>query len=104
MTTTAQANLPIINYYLPSLKDAEVVDSTFLRNNWGHLTAKIANTLKPLIVQKRNEERFAIVDLDEYEDFLLSQNPDYVKSIKKSRDQYKKGNYISLEDMMRKIK
>ena len=82
--------------------DVKVVESSYLRNNWANLTAQIEGTKIPLIVSKRNEQKFVILDIDEYEDYLDSMNPMLKKQIKKSREDYKKGKFSTLEEVMKK--
>lgn len=61
------------------------ISTTDFRNNMKSVLDNTINTLRPTIISERNIPRVAIIDIDEYEDFLSFQNADFIKSIKKSR-------------------
>lgn len=68
-----------------------------LRNN----LAAALNTINKedvLIVTRRGKTEHAIMDLDKLEDLLAASDPEYLKSIKKARAEYKKGEVFSLDE------
>lgn len=78
--------------------NTKTIDSTDLRNNLSS-TIDAVTSGQTLIVKKRGKEQVAIIDIDTYEDLLEASNPEYLKSIKKAREEYKKGEVFSLEDV-----
>lgn len=71
-----------------------VVNATVLRNN-------LADSLKQVekkdyvLIAKKGKITSAIVNIDLFEDLLALASKDYVKSIKKAREEYKKGNILT---------
>ncbi|MBI2008816.1 type II toxin-antitoxin system Phd/YefM family antitoxin [Candidatus Saccharibacteria bacterium] len=51
-----------------------------------------------LIVTRRGKKERAIVDIDKYEDLLAASDPQYLASIKKAREEYKKGEVVNFND------
>lgn len=51
-----------------------------------------------LIITRRGKKERAIVDLDKYEDLLAASDPIYLESIKKAREEYKKGEVVSFNE------
>lgn len=78
--------------------NTKTIDSTDLRNNLSS-TIDAVTSGQTLIVKKRGKEQVAIIDIDTYEDLLEASNPEYLKSIKKAREEHKKGEVFSLEDV-----
>jgi prevent-host-death family protein len=80
----------------------KTVRSTTLREN----LAEILESLKKgdkYLVTKRGEPVGGIVDLGLFEDLLALSSPSYLKSIKEAREQYKKGQYYTLEEVMKDL-
>ncbi len=75
----------------------KTIDSTDLRSNLGNVLNAVSSG-ETLIVKKRGKDQAVIIDIDTYEDLLEAANPTYLKSIKKAREEYKKGYVFSLED------
>ncbi len=82
--------------------DMNVVSSTTLRNN-------LADTLEEvkkrdyLLVAKKGKITSAIVDIDLFEDLLALSNKKYLASIKKAREEYKKGQIFTHEQIFGEI-
>jgi len=74
------------------------IDTTDLRSNLGNVIDSVTSG-ETLIVRKRGKDQVAIIDIDTYEDLLEAANPEYLKSIKTAREEYKKGDVFSLEDV-----
>ena len=51
-----------------------------------------------LIITRRGKQEKAIVDIDKLEDLMAAADPEYLKSIKIAREQYKRGEVFSLEE------
>jgi prevent-host-death family protein len=65
----------------------KTISTTDFRNNMKTVLDSTRKTLRPTIISDRNIPRVALIDIDEYEDFLSFQNPEFIKSIKKSRNE-----------------
>ena len=76
---------------------AKTITATNLRSN---LAAALNSLSKNdvLIVTRRGKKERAIVDIDKYEDLLAASDPEYLASIKRAREEYKKGEVVSLND------
>ena len=83
-------------------KDIKVVGSSYLRSNWASLAQTVEDTKVPLLISERNVQKFAILDIDEFEDMLEALNPKIIESTKKSREQIAKGEVVSLEYLLNK--
>ena len=80
-----------------------IVSSTTLRNNLADSLKKVKKD-KYLLVSHRGKINTAIVDIDMLEDILELSDSEYLKSIQESREQYKKGEYYSFEEVFGNIK
>jgi len=76
---------------------AKTITATNLRSN---LAAALNSLSKNdvLIVTRRGKKERAIVDIDKYEDLLAASDPEYLASIKRAREEYKKGEVVSFND------
>ena len=86
-----------INY-----QDIKSVEATYFRNNMANLSDQVVETGTPLYVTKRNGKDVVILDVDYFEDYLCSINPKFLKEIQKSREDFKKGRYFTLEEVFKK--
>lgn len=79
-----------------------IVNATVLRNN-------LADTIKELkkkdylLVAKRGKITSALVDIELFEDLLSLSDKDYLKSIKKAREEYEAGDVFSQNDVFGEI-
>ena len=76
---------------------AKTITATNLRSN---LSAALNSVSKNdvLIITRRGKKEQAIVDIDKYEDLLAASDPEYLASIKRAREEYKKGEVVSFND------
>lgn len=79
-----------------------IVSSTKVRNNWADALKKVKEK-KYLLVSHRGKINSAIVDIDMLEDILELSDTEYLKSIKEAREQYKKGEYYTFEEVFGNI-
>jgi len=79
-----------------------VISSTKLRNNLADALKKVKAD-KYLLVSHRGKIQTAIVDIDMLEDILELSDSKYLKSIRESREQYKKGEYYTFEEVFGNI-
>lgn len=75
-----------------------VITSTDLRDNLADALDSVTKT-KVLIVKRRGKSEKAIVDIDMFEDLLASSNKQYLKSIKKARQEAKKGELFTFDEV-----
>ena len=74
-----------------------VINATILRNNLSD-ALKEAKKKEYLLIAKRGRVTSAIVDIDLFEDLLALSNKEYLKSIKKARQEYEKGDIFTHKD------
>ncbi len=61
--------------------------------------------LKPVIVTHKNIPVYAVVPLDEadYESWVLSENPDFMALIERSRERYRREGGVPLDQVRRQL-
>ena len=72
-----------------------VISSTVLRNNLADTLKEIDKNRDYLLVAKKGKVTSALVNIDLFEDLLALANKNYIRSIKKARDEYEKGEYFT---------
>jgi len=80
----------------------KTVRSTTLRENLAEILESLKRGEKYLVT-KHGQPIGGIVDPSLFEDILALSSPSYLKSIKESRDQYKKGQYYTLEEVIKDL-
>ncbi|MEK7551694.1 MAG: hypothetical protein AAB532_03790 [Patescibacteria group bacterium] len=80
-----------------------IVNATVLRNNLSDALNEISGDKDYLLVAKKGKITSALVNIDLFEDLLALSNNDYLKSIKKAREDYKNGNVFSHEQIFGEI-
>ena len=89
-----------IVYYSDMIK---TINTTNLRNNLKEATSYVRESKKPLIITERGVPTSVLVDIDEYEDYLEGRNTEYIVSVKKAREQIRKGQVFSMDDVFGSI-
>ncbi len=79
-----------------------IISSTKLRNNLSAAFKKVSGD-KYLLVSHRGKIKSAIVDIDMLEDVLELSDSKYLKSIREAREQYKRGEYYTFEEVFGNI-
>ncbi len=69
-----------------------VINATVLRNNLSDAVREVEKKRDYLLVARRGKIGTALVDIDFFEDLLAATNKKYLKSIKKARLEYEKGD------------
>lgn len=79
-----------------------IVNSTILRNN---LSSAIKELKKKdyFLIAKRGKITSALVDIELFEDLLALKDKSYLKSIKKARQEFGKGQIYSHKDVFGEI-
>ena len=81
----------------------KTINTTNLRNNLKEATSYVRESKKPLIITERGVPTSVLVDIDEYEDYLEGRNTEYIVSVKKAREQIRKGQVFSMDDVFGSI-
>lgn len=83
-----------------TIKDnMNVINTTVLRNNLATSLAEVEKKKDYLLVAKRGKITSALVNIDLFEDLVALTNKSYLQSIKKAREEYKKGDVFSPEQV-----
>lgn len=80
------------------------IDSSDLRAHFKAALSTVKRTKKPMLIKQRNIPTAVLVDIDEYEDYLDSRNPELLASITKARKEIKAGKVFSTDDVFGGIK
>ena len=89
--------------YTQNVRMIQTIPVTTLRNNLADVLKELARKRPYLLVTKKGEPISALVDLDFFEDLLALSSPEYLKSIKEAREQYKRGKYYTHEEVFGKL-
>jgi prevent-host-death family protein len=68
------------------------------RNNFSSTLDAIGDD-DVLIVTRRGKKERVVIDIDKFEDLLAANNPKYLKEIEKSRQQFKDGEFFTMEEV-----
>lgn len=79
-----------------------VVTTTILRNNLADAINEVRKR-DYLLVAKRGNITSALVNIDLFEDLIALTNKKYLKSIKKAREEYEKGDVLTHEQVFGKL-
>ncbi len=79
-----------------------IVTTTILRNNLADVISEIEQK-KYLLVAKKNKITSALVDIDFFEDLIALANIKYVKSIRQAREEFRKGDVFSHDQVFGKL-
>jgi prevent-host-death family protein len=92
----------IIIQFFCKLTMYKTVRSTTLRENLREILDSLSKG-ENYLVTKRGKPVGGIVNPSLFEDLLALSSPSYLKSIKESREQYKKGQYYTLEEVLKDL-
>lgn len=76
----------------------KTISASKLRNNLADALDSISDN-EVLIITRRGKSERAIIDLDKLEDLLAASDPEYLKSIAEAREQIKKGEVYTFEEV-----
>ena len=79
------------------------INATTLRNNFASAMEKITSSNDFMLVTNRGEVISALVDIDLFEDLLEVSNKEYLNSIKKAREEIKRGEVFTHEEVFGKL-
>ena len=75
-----------------------IVRSSVLRSNLSDILDELTKKRDYLLVSRKGKPVTAMVNLDFLEDLLAMSNHEYLDSIKKAREDYKKGRVYTIEE------
>ena len=76
-----------------------IVSSTVLRNNLSDTLQEVEKKKEYLLIAKKGQISSALVNIDLFEDLLALSNKKYLASIKKAREEIKKGESFTFEEV-----
>lgn len=77
----------------------KTIPSTILRANLSNAIEAVTPKEKYLLITKKGQPVSALVNLDYFEDLLALSSPEYLKSVKEAREQFKRGETYSHEEV-----
>ena len=77
----------------------KVISSSNLRSNLFDVLETVEADQDYLLVTKKGKPVSAIVNLDYFEDLLALKSPEYLESVKEARENYKKGEKYTLDEV-----
>lgn len=80
-----------------------IINTTTLRNNLADSIKEVSQKRDYLLVSKKGKISSALVNIELFEDLLALANSKYLSSIKKAREEYKKGEIFSHEEAFGEI-
>ena len=86
-----------------NLVTMNIVRSTTLRNNLSGAINEVSKKKDYLLVTKRGQITSALVNIDLFEDLLALTNNEYLKSIEKAREEHKKGDVFTHDEVFGEI-
>lgn len=98
-----QLNLPNVHLKSTITINMTIVSSTVLRNNLADSLKQVDKKKDYLLVSKKGKITSALVNIDLFEDLMALSKKDYVKSIRKARREYEKGDILTHEEVFGEI-
>lgn len=80
-----------------------ILTTTTLRNNLKDALKEVSKKKDYLLVTRKGKITTAIVNIDLFEDLLACADKKYLKSIKKAREEYQKGEYFTHDEVFGNI-
>ncbi|MFS8159110.1 MAG: hypothetical protein ACMG6E_02645 [Candidatus Roizmanbacteria bacterium] len=80
-----------------------IITTTVLRNNLADAFKELNKKGDYLLVAKKGKITSALVNIDLFEDLLALSNKNYLKGIKKAREEYEKGETFTHEQLFGNI-
>ena len=78
----------------------KTIQATKLRSNFKDALDHVKDSKQPLIITERGKPTTVLVDIDEFEDYLMMQDKDFMNELHESIKQMERGEVRSLEEVM----
>lgn len=88
-----------MDIYFVQLLYMTIITSTTLRNSLADSLNEVNKKRDYLLVARKGKITSAVVNIDLFEDLLELADKNYLKTIKKAREEYEKGELLSHEDV-----
>ena len=75
------------------------VSTTNLRSNLADTIDAVNEDVSYILVTDRGEPKAALVNIDYFEDLLMANSPEFIKSIKEAREDFKAGRVYTHEEV-----
>lgn len=82
----------------------KTIQATALRNNFKDALDHVKSSKQPLIITERGVATTVLLDIDEFEDYLMSIDKEFVSSVKEAKAQMLAGNVRTFEDVFGDLK
>ena len=80
-----------------------IISSTVLRNNLADSLSQVNKKKDYLLVSNKGKITSALVNIDLFEDLMALANKNYLKSIKKAREEYKNRDIFTHEQIFGEV-
>jgi len=80
-----------------------IINATVLRNNLSDSLNEVIKKKGYLLIARKKKIVSALVDIELFEDLVALSNNKYLKSINKSREEYKKGDVFIHDEVFGEI-
>ncbi len=81
------------------MKNSKIVSTTTFRNSLADVIDEVSEKEDYILVTERGEPKVALVNIDFFEDLLMANSPQYIKSIKEAREDFKAGRVYTHEQV-----
>lgn len=81
------------------MNKSKILSSTVFRNNFSSAIDEVNEKEDYILVSERGEPKAALVNIDFFEDLLMANSPEYIKSIEEAREDFKSGRVYTHEQV-----
>ena len=81
----------------------KTIQATKLRSNFKDAMDHIKESKRPLVITERGKPTSVLIDIDAYEDYLMSTDKEAMKELQKSRKEKEKGEVYSFDDVFASV-
>ena len=85
------------------MKKPTLLSTTTFRNNLADAIDEVDEKEDYILVTQRGEPKAALVNIDFFEDLLMANSPNYIKSIEEARKDFKSGRVYTHEQVFGKV-
>ena len=77
----------------------KTIQATKLRSGFKDALTHVKESKKPLIITERGVPTTVLIDIDEYEDYLMSIDSEFMKGLRIAEGEKKRGKVHSFDDV-----